>query len=332
LDNIIKKIHILNTRFTNIYINDSEINKINKKLMKIHNKYNSYSGRLKTIIKASEDSFDDKLNIEEKVIGVLPTIDIQTKKNELIEKLALLRDILISKKDTNEANNILNNIDHFENIDTAHSLEELNEYNDEIDNILNKLSNIQEGGNNPPLPVTQEDLGTVYNTINVHNKSLQDQLKQLETRLSSNNLTKEKVIDIYSHFLSASKKDDNVIKHLRELIQTTINYDDINKRTTELVKIKIDEIKQQLNTTNTNLASVQGQLKQLFEGIKSSQNPENIKPIIVKFLSNSDVNDPIIKNLHEFINKYLNNPSIPLRSLIQNVETRLSEVEKKITT
>jgi hypothetical protein len=138
IDKIIKKIHVLNTRFTNINIENTGLDEISNKLDEIDNKYNKYAERLKVILKVSDEIFDDKLKIEERVIGGLPNTDVIIKKNELTAKMELLHDNLNYKIkhgliNESQVNKLLGGIDHLANIDTTYDLNQLGSYDNEID-------------------------------------------------------------------------------------------------------------------------------------------------------------------------------------------------------
>jgi hypothetical protein len=150
LDTIIKKIHVLNTRFTNPKIKDDIINKILDKLYEIDNKYNKYAGRLKTLLKVNDDIIDDRLQIKERIIGGIPSQDILDKKNELNAKMLLLHDNLKYKIkhrliSNDEKNNFLGGIDDLANIDNSFDLNQLGNYDDNIEDLIDQLNSFKGG-------------------------------------------------------------------------------------------------------------------------------------------------------------------------------------------
>jgi len=150
LDTIIKKIHVLNTRFTNPKITNDIINKILDKLYEIDNKYNKYAGRLKTLLKVNDDIIDNKLQIKERIIGGIPSQDVLIKKNELNAKMLLLHDNLKYKIkygliSNDEKNKFLGGIDILANIDNSFDLNQLDHYDNNIEDLIDQLNSFKGG-------------------------------------------------------------------------------------------------------------------------------------------------------------------------------------------
>jgi DNA repair exonuclease SbcCD ATPase subunit len=192
LDTIIKKVHVLNTRFTNNNIKDDTVNEISDKLRKIDKEYNKYASRLKVLINLNEKIFDDKLKIKERIIGGLPNEEVSNLKNELTAKIILLRDNLNYKINhnlinQNEVNTFLGGFNNLENIDTTYDLAQLGSYDNQVENLIDQLNNFngysQEGGlndnqylyarfllyqvvyNNMPSPPDPKKLESLVNTL-----------------------------------------------------------------------------------------------------------------------------------------------------------------------
>jgi chromosome segregation ATPase len=308
LDNIIKKIHILNTRFTNSKIKTNDINNISEKLYKIDLEYKSYENRLNVILKVSEDTFDDKLKIEERDLNP---------DNTLVDKMILLRDNFVRKVNQglikpNEINSIAKEID------------KSGGSNDQIDLLMDKLNSLhQDGGNGTP--ATSEDIGTVYKTINIHNAELQKQfgtittntsnletkLRELDAKLTKNTLSKDDITKIYTTFLRETK-DDVIINHLRNILKLDSSIDVVKQEILKIVKTINDKSKADLLEISTKLKTFQDQIN----NVNAKTDPNIINQYIQTFLSKTAPYSNLDKSLQDYFNQ------------IVGIQTRLNFLEK----
>jgi len=308
LDNIIKKIHILNTRFTNSKIKTNDINNISEKLYKIDQEYKSYENRLNVILKVSEDTFDDKLKIEERDLNP---------DNTLVDKMILLRDNFVRKVNQglikpNEINSIAKEID------------KSGGSNDQIDLLMDKLNSLhQDGGNGTP--ATSEDIGTVYKTINIHNAELQKQfgtittntsnletkLRELDAKLTKNTLSKDDITKIYTTFLRETK-DDVIINHLRNVLKLDSSINVVKQEIMNVIKTINDKSKVDLLEISTKLKTFQDQIN----NVNAKTDPNIINQYIQTFLSKTAPFSNLDKSLQDYFNQ------------IVGIQTRLNFLEK----
>jgi hypothetical protein len=149
----IKLIHIYNTRFTNKNITESDLNFIDTKLNDIKNKHGEYENQLNVIINSTDNAYENKMNINEKILsnsdsesnikgGVNSDLDSD---DELENKLQLLINNLIysvrHKLITDDQKEyFITQIENLENVDNVDLKI------DELIDSLNNSNTVQAGG------------------------------------------------------------------------------------------------------------------------------------------------------------------------------------------